>query len=93
MLGGLEARLTKVGLEHQPNEAFERCRRSPAEDALGLRRVAAQLVDLGGAEVARIDPDMALPVKPDQAEGRMSQLANGMHLAGSDDVVVGIGLL
>ena len=58
-----------------------------------LRGIAAQLIDLGRSEVALVDTDVRLPVEVDQAEGDLAQLADGMHLAGRDDEVVGLGLL
>ena len=38
----------------------------PAELAAGLAGVAEQQVDLGGAEVARVDFDVLLPVQTDE---------------------------
>ena len=47
----------------------------PAEDARRLRGVAAELVHLGRAEVALVDPDVALPVEAGEAEGDLDELA------------------
>ena len=46
-----------------------------------------------GRKYARIHADVALPVEADEAEGDLAQLADGVHLAGGDDVVVRLRLL
>ncbi len=90
----VDAGLDQVVLQHQPHEITE-----PASAAVqprrsrGLGRVAAQLVDLGRSQVALIDAHVALPIEADQAEGDLAQLADGVRLAGGDDVVVGFVLL
>ena len=52
----------EVRARHEPDELLEARLRLPAELRLGLRRVADQLVDLGGAQERRVDAHVALPV-------------------------------
>ena len=52
-----------------------------------------QRVDLGRAVVLGIDLDDVLPVHPEALAGLVEELAHGVHLAGRDDVVVGLVLL
>jgi len=80
--------LAEVRLQHEPREFVERRPRLPAELAPGLRCVAAELVDLGRAEVARIDLDVSLPVEACEAERFRDELPDAVHLAGCDDKVV-----
>ena len=52
-----------------------------------------QRVDLGRAEVARVDLDDVLPVDAEVRAGLVEELAHRVHLAGGDHVVVGLVLL
>src|SRR3954451_20271261 len=51
-----------VVLDHDPHELLELGLGLPAEPVLGLARVAVQRVDLGGAQVARVELHVLLPV-------------------------------
>ncbi len=65
----------------------------PTELPLGLAGVADEGVDLAGALVAGVVPDMLLPVEVDPVEGRHAEVAHGHRVAGGQDVVVaGVGL-
>lgn len=47
----------EIGVDHDADELIERGLVGPADGLARLRRVAQQKVDLGGAEVGRIDLD------------------------------------
>ena len=51
------------------------------------------MVDLGGAEVARVGADVLGGVETDMSEGDVDQLAHAVRLAGRDHEVVGLVLL
>ena len=85
--------LTQVVGEHDGDEMGEGGLRFPAHDAFGFRGVAEKLFDFGGAEVARIDFDVVLPIETDEAEGAFDEFADAVHFAGGDDVVVWLVLL
>src|SRR5438093_7025123 len=82
--GRVDARLAQVRLEHQANELVEGDRRAPAECLARLRGVAAQLVDLGRAEVALVDANVLLGVEPYQPERDVDELLDAVHLARRD---------
>jgi hypothetical protein len=89
----IEAHLGEVAGEHDPDELGKGRPGLPAEPLAGLRGVAAQLVDLGRAEIAGVDLDVVLPVEPDEPEGLLDELPDRVHLARGHDVVVRLGLL
>src|ERR671922_1015465 len=82
-----------VGIHQAGDELLEADGRLPAETLAGLRGVADQQVDLGGPEVALVDPDVLLPVQPDVRERDLAELLHRVGLAGGDHVVVGLVLL
>ena len=65
----------------------------PAEDALGLARVAHQEIHLGRTIELRVDDHVLLPIQPDVIERNLAKLPHGVRLAGGDHVVVGVILL
>ena len=67
--------------------------RGPAEHAAGFGGVADEQIDLRGPHQRRIDDHVLLPVEPRVAEGDLAELADGVGLARSDDVIVGPRLL
>src|ERR1043166_526644 len=66
--GLLARRQVHVVIDHHAHELLERGARLPAQRLLHLGRVALEEIDLGRAEIARIDLDVLLPVEPDLAE-------------------------
>src|SRR5512143_109761 len=50
-----QPRLLHVRVHHDPDELLERHLRLPPEEAPGLRGIADQVLDLGGAEIFRVD--------------------------------------
>ena len=58
-----------------------------------LGRIADEQIHFGGADEARVELDVLLPVEPDVPEGDFHEFAHGMRLAGGDDVIVGAVLL
>ena len=50
----------EVAVDHHLDELLERHPRRPAELRVGLRGIAEEEIDLGGAEVTRVDRDDAL---------------------------------
>src|SRR5579862_8813745 len=85
----VSSQIVEVGVHHHVHQLAEAHARLPAEQAPGLRGVAAQFVDLGGAEVARIDLDARLPVELDARERLVEKVAHRARLAGGDDEVLG----
>src|SRR4029079_329539 len=50
-------------------------------------------IDFGGAHELRVDEDVLLPIEPSSRERDLAELANGVRLAGCDDVIVSLLLL
>src|SRR5690606_1549932 len=67
-VAGRDAGGVQVVGEHDPDQVVECGLRLPAEPLTRARRVAAQFVHLGGAEVARVDLDVFTPVEADRRE-------------------------
>jgi hypothetical protein len=67
----------EVGVHHHLNKALEIDRRRPAERLTRPRRIANQMIDLGGTQEARIHADVLLPIEADVLEGSLDQLAHG----------------
>src|SRR5438105_2027495 len=87
------ARELEVAIDHEADELGEFDPGGPAEAFAGLGGVAEEIVDFGGAEVARIDFDVAGPIEAAAIGGEVEELLDGMRLAGGDDVIVGaVGL-
>src|SRR5688572_22063638 len=80
----LEAILGQIRLEHDAHDLGERGPRPPAQDAMGLRGVAAQVIYLDRTEMARIDLDVLAPVQSDQRERELNELADRVRFAGRD---------
>ena len=85
----------EVGREHQPDQLVERRASASSRAArAALDASPQQLVDLGRAEVARVDPHVAPPSRGRPARTRpRTNSRTRVHLAGRDDVVVRLGLL
>ncbi len=58
--------------------------RDPAELLSCACRVADEVVDLGGAQVAGVEADVALPVKSRVLEREPDEVTDGLGGAGSD---------
>ena len=82
---------SRSGARHQPDQLLEARLRLPAEVALGLGRVADQVVDLGRAHERGVDRDVLLEVaEAGLVEGDLAALAHRVRLAGRDHVVLGV---
>src|SRR3954447_5728985 len=82
-----------VVLDHDPHQVLERRLRLPSELGLRLARIAVEGVDLGRAQVARVELDVLLPVHAQDARGLVEELAHAVGLPGGDHVVVRLVLL
>src|SRR5438128_718658 len=82
-----------VGFGHHFGQRFERDLRLPTQDAARLAGITEEQIDLGRAEVARVDLHVALPVELEQAEHLVEEFADAVGFAGGDDEVVRLGLL
>src|SRR5258707_14069484 len=82
-----------VRVDHQRHKLWKARRRTPAQHALRLRRIATQMVNLRRPEVARIDFDKLLPVEPCPRERKLEELAHRVRLPSRDDKVISLGLL
>src|SRR3954452_9943580 len=82
-----------IGVYHHLDERGEVDRRLPAELCTGLRAVADQMLDFGGANQLRIEGHVRAPLEACVAEGDLDQIAYGVADAGGDHVVVGAILL
>src|SRR3954454_15762607 len=83
----------EVRVHHQADERLEARSRLPAELVPRLRVVADQMLHLGWAQVARVDPNVLLWIQVHLVEGHVHQLAHAVRLPGGDHVVVGLVLL
>jgi GDPmannose 4,6-dehydratase len=93
-----DARKARERLGWEPSVDFDELgegdRRRPAEPVLRLRRVTDELLHLGGPHEARVLRDVLRPVvDADVGEREVEEVADGVGLAGGDDVVVGLVLL
>ena len=80
-------------MHHHLDEGGEADARRPAEHAAGLRRVADQVVDLGGTEERGVFADVAPPVEPRGGEGDLHHLLDAVRFAARDDEIVAARLL
>ena len=83
----------EVGVDHAFDEFVEADAWVPAELVAGFGGVALEGVDFGGALVAGVDLDVVLPVEVEAFEDLVDEAADGVGVAGGDDVVVGVGLV
>src|SRR5512141_1966647 len=88
LAGRREARVLQVGIDHDPHELPERHLRLPAERPLRLRGVGAQVLDLGGPEIFRVDLHVLLPVEARVGERLLEELLHRVRLAGADDEII-----
>ncbi len=61
----------------------------PGEFGGGFGGVAAEGDDFGGPDVAWVGADEVAEVEVEECEGGVAEFADGVHLSGGDDVIVG----
>ena len=88
-LAGVSPRL-QHRRRHHAHELAEADAGLPTQLTRGFAGVAAQLFDLGRAEVARVDLDVLSPAQAQVAERFIQELRHAVTLAAADDVVVGL---
>src|ERR1035437_3158273 len=93
MGGRVQSRLPEVSLQHDLDQFGKRRAWAPVEDGCRLRGITAQLVYLGGPEVARVHLDIPVRVEADGAEGSRDEVTYRVHLTSRDDEVISLGLL
>ncbi len=91
--GGGAAGELEVGEDHFFDEGVEGVGGGPGEVGAGFGGVADEEFDFGGAAEAFVDGDVLAVVEAGLGEGGFAEFADGVGLAGGDDVVVGLGLL
>src|SRR5215203_1335812 len=83
----------EVGVDHQAHHVLEGGARDPAELVARLRRVADEMLDLGGPQEAGVEADVLLGIEDRVLEGDPHELANRMGGAGGDHEVIRLVLL
>jgi hydrogenase assembly chaperone HypC/HupF len=69
----------EVCIDHQTNHLLEACARLPAELLARLAGVADQVLDLGRAHEARVDPDMLVGLEPGVLEGQLDGVMRRLY--------------
>src|ERR1051325_4650461 len=82
-----------IGIHHEADELAKFGFRLPAKLSARFAAVALEQIHFGGAQVARVEIDIFLPIEADVAKGFLQEFAHGMGFAGGDDVIIGLLLL
>jgi hypothetical protein len=80
---------TDVMIDHVFDQILERHRRLPSEELTGFRGVSLEVIDLGRADVTRIERDQLVPLQPDVPESHVQEIPDAARGARRDDEVVG----
>ena len=87
--GAFAVCLFEVLIDHHLHKCPEIDLRAPAEDCAGLGGVAAEVMNLGRAEVTLINFDHSGPIDAEAGGGDVEELADGAGFTGGDDKVAG----
>src|ERR1700694_351811 len=93
VLGGVDALELEVMFEHLVDQLGESRLRLPAQRSFRFGRVAAQLVDLGRAQISLVTHHVLVPVEAGGPKGGLHELAHRAHVACRDHVIVRLVLL
>ena len=82
-----------IGLRHHFCKCFKGYVGLPSKRFAGVRRIAQEQIDFGGAEISRVDFHVLLPVEVEQAEYFVQEFADAVGFAGGDDEILRFVLL